>query len=396
VIGPGTATVVVDAGAVRIYLDHNATSPLDPRVRASMEAALAQVLGNPSSIHAEGRAARDAVETARRDVAALVGGAADEIVFTSGGTESDALGVVGLARLARTAGRPAVVIAPATEHPAVHGAVDALASEGFERVIAPVDAHGALDLAAFERRCAAGAAVAAVALVNHELGTLQPVAAAAAAAARHGVRVHCDAVQAAGRVPVDAAALGVDALAVSAHKLAGPKGTGALWIRRGLDLAPLVAGGHQERERRPGTENVHGIVGFGTAARLAAGERLAAAPRVGELAARLEAGLVALGGVRILGAGAARAGSTVNAGFDGALGEVIVAALDLAGVAVSAGAACTSGTVRPSPVLLAIGLSPARAVEAVRFSLGPTTTAEEIDAVLALLPEIVARARRHR
>jgi cysteine desulfurase len=389
---------------LRIYLDHNASTPLDPDVRLVVLAAL-EVHGNPSSIHAEGRAARDLIERSRRHVADLIAGRPEELVFTSGGTEADCLGVIGLARHGRAQGKRARVLASAIEHPAVTGAVHALAAHGFEPMWLPVDSAGRVDLDAFERACRAGAAVAAVALANHETGTVQDIRAMAGVCREHGVLLHCDAVQAAGKLPIDVSALGVDALAMSAHKIHGPKGVGALWVRAGLDLAPLIEAGHQERERRPGTENLPGIAGLGEAARLARLHGGSRAEHVRALAAQLEAGLLALGcdggdggggGVRIHGHGAARVGNTVNAGFDGALGEVVVAALDIAGVAVSTGAACTSGSVEPSPVLLALGLPVERAREAVRFSLGRDNTAAEVHALLEVLPDIVARARRFR
>lgn len=379
----------------RIYLDHNATTPVAEEARAAMVAALA-VWGNPSSIHGEGRAARELVEAGRRRVAALIGGMAEDIVFTSGGTEADCLGVVGLARLGRARGRPPRLLTTAIEHPAVRGAARALAEQGFAVVELAVDAHGRIDLGELEREARRGAAAMAVSLANHELGTVQDVPAIAALAAAHAVFVHCDAVQAAGKIPIRVAELGADSVAISAHKIYGPKGTGALWIRRGLDLGPLIPAGHQERERRPGTENVVGIAGMGEAARLA-GERLDQDGEAMRSTARLlEDGLARQDRVRIHGSGAPRVGNTVNAGIAGALGEAVVAALDLAGVAASTGAACTSGSVAPSPVLLGIGLSPEHAVEAVRFSVGRGTTAEDIHVVLDVLPDIIARARRFR
>lgn len=355
-----------------------------------------EVHGNPSSVHAEGRAARDLIERSRGHVAALVGGAAEEIVLTGGGTEADCLGVIGLARHGRAAGRPARVLASAIEHPAVAGAALALARDGFEVVRLPVDGAGRLDLDALERACRAGAAVAAVALANHELGTVQDIGAAAGVCRAHGVLLHCDAVQAAGKLSIRVSELGCDALAVSAHKFHGPKGAGALWVRAGLALEPLVPAGHQERERRPGTENLSGIAGLGEAARLARGHGPSRAAHVQALTEQLEAGLRALEGVRVHGLGAPRVGNTVNVGFDGALGEAVVAALDLAGFAASTGAACTSGSVEPSPVLLALGLPEERAVEAVRFSLGRDNTAADVHALLEVLPGIVARARQFR
>jgi cysteine desulfurase len=382
---------------LRIYLDHNASTPVAAEVRQLMIAAL-EVHGNPSSIHAEGRAARDWIERSRRHVADLLGGRPEEVVFTSGGTEADCLGLVGLARHGRAAGRPARVLASAIEHPAITGALAALVADGFEAVWLPVDSAGRLDLDALERACHTGAAAAALALANHEIGTIQDVRAAAAVCHRHGVLLHCDAVQAAGKLPIHALDLGADTLAISAHKIHGPKGVGALWVRAGLDLAPLIAAGHQERERRPGTENLAGIAGMGEAARLARLHGATWAAHVRGLGESLEAGLLGLGigGVRIHGQGAPRVGNTINAGFDGALGEAVVAALDLAGFAASTGAACTSGSVEPSPVLLGLGLAPERAVEAVRFSLGRDNTAGDVRALLEVLPDIVVRARQFR
>jgi cysteine desulfurase len=349
-----------------------------------MKAALEGPWGNPSSIHREGRAARDLLEGARRQVAALVGGDPDEIVFTSGGTEADWLGISGLQQLA---GGP--VACAAIEHPAALGpAADAIPIE--------VDADGRIDVAAVEAACRAGARVVVVGMANHELGTLQDVAELVAVAHEHKARVHCDAVQAAGKVPIDARSLEVDTLAISSHKIYGPKGTGALWIRRDVDLPPLVEAGHQERGRRPGTENLLGAVGFGAAAEVAERVGLVQAPEVARLTARLEAGLVDIPGARIHGAGAVRVGNTINVGFEGALGEVVVAALDLEGIACSTGAACTSGTVKASAVLLAVGLDEDRAKEAIRFSLGRQNSEDEVKALLELLPSIIARARAFR
>jgi len=434
----------------RIYLDFNATAPLIPAARAAMTAALAAI-GNPSSIHAEGRAARHLVEVARGHVAALMGRPREQIVLTSGGTEANALGVLGLAAAVERRGGPRVVVGSPIDHPSLRGAVQALAQRGWEvrmlavtpdgvpAVPAPgpgtpgagASAPGAPEagigipqalgagpdtpqapgtgpgtpqaLWAEPGALLQGAGLLAYAAVNHELGTLADTAALAAAARAAGALVHIDAVQAAGKL--DLAAIPADSLAISAHKLGGPAGAGALAITLD-DALPLVDGGHQERGRRPGTENVIGLAGLGAAAEAAAAALTAGAWReVAVLGARLEAGLLALGAaapsrdgspaVRIHGAGAPRVGGTINAGFAGTLGESIVVALDLAGVAASTGAACTSGSVQPSPVLLALGLSPAAARSAVRFSLGRSTTAAEIDAVLALLPPIVARARAH-
>lgn len=254
-----------------------------------------------------------------------------------------------------------------------------------------------MDLGHFDHICREGVAIAALSLANHELGTVQEIAAAAALAAEHEVLIHCDAVQAAGKMAIAAPELGVATLAISAHKMYGPKGIGALWVQPGIDLGAAIPAGHQERERRPGTENLIGIAGMGAAAELAArclGEH---GPRVAALANDLESGLRAtIPDVRIHGAGAERIGNTVNAGFTGALGEAVVAALDLAGFAVATGAACTSGSVEPSSVLLGIGLDREQALEAVRFSLGRANSASDIQAILEVLPSIIARARTFR
>jgi cysteine desulfurase len=371
----------------RIYLDFNATAPLRPHVRAAMAQAMADP-GNPSSIHAEGRRARDHLERARDQVARLVGRPREQLVFTSGGTEGNALGVLGLAAVAERRGGSRIVAAAAIDHPSLRGAVAALVGRGWQLRPIGVTAAGALDPGSLAGTLA-GAGLVVIAAVNHELGTIAaPEVIAAARAA--GALVHVDAVQAAGKLPL--AGIDADALVISAHKLGGPQGAGAVALAHD-DGLPLIEAGHQERGRRPGTENMLGIVGFGAAA---ADADPASWPAVAALGERLEAGLRAIPGVRIHGAGTLRVGGTVNAGFAGARGESIVIALDLAGIAASTGAACTSGSIQPSPVLLGLGLSPDEAREAVRFSLGRTTTAGEIDVVLERLPSIVARARSHR
>lgn len=357
----------------RIYLDFNATAPLVPAARAAMVEALG-VAGNPSSVHADGRAARDRVETARNRVAALVGRPREEIVFTSGGTEANRLGVERLAAEATRRGRPRVVVTTPFEHPSLRGAIDALVARGWMRREvrdwreADPEATGLLALAAS----------------NHELGRLVDLTGLPATP----WLVHVDAVQLAGKRPLGTIPPTVHSIALSAHKLGGPQGVGALVTS--IETDDDIDAGHQERGRRPGTENTLGIVGFGAAAAVAEPDAWVS---VAELGARLEAGLVALG-ARINAGDEPRIGGTINAAFPGARGESIVIALDLAGISASTGAACSSGSIKPSPVLLALGQSPEEAREAVRFSLGRTTTAAEIDRVLAVLPEIVARARR--
>ncbi len=359
----------------RIYLDFNATAPLVEPARAAMAEAMAEA-GNPSSIHAEGRRARDRVERARAQVARLLGRPPEQIVFTSGGTEANQLGVAALAVTAERRGLTKVAATTAIEHPSLLGAVAALDRRGWRVVTLP----------AFATEVGEPIGLLATSLVNHEVGTLL-VPALLASAQAIGALVHLDAVQAAGKSGLDR--ISPDALAISAHKLGGPQGVGALAIALD-DGLPLVEAGHQERGRRPGTENVLGIVGFGAAAAARGLDSWRAVEQLGE---RLETGLLALPGVRIHGADHPRIGGTINAGFAGARGQDIAIALDLAGVAVSTGAACTSGSVQPSPVLLGLGYAPERALAAVRFSLGVATTGDEIDRVLELLPAIVARAR---
>jgi cysteine desulfurase len=356
----------------RIYLDFNATAPIVPAARAAMTAALPEV-GNPSSIHAEGRRMRDFVERARNQVAGLVGRPREQVVFTSGGTEANALGVLGLAGIVEQRQGPRVVVTTGIEHPSLAGPIAALRARGWAVRTTDLD----------------GAGLFAAGLVNHELGTLlDPQLLTEARAA--GALIHVDAVQAAGKLAVEQ--LDADAIAVSGHKIGGPQGIGALVLAID-DGLPIVDGGHQERGRRPGTENTLGIVGFGAAA---AAVDLTTWPAVAALGAELERGILQIDGVRIHGADRPRIGGTINAGFANALGESIVVALDLAGISVSTGAACTSGSVQPSAVLLGLGYPPEQAREAVRFSLGRSTTSDEIARVLAVLPGIVERARRHR
>lgn len=383
-----------------IYLDHNATAPLLPEARDAMQSALELGWANPSSVHGPGRQARALVEAARADVAALVGGEREEIVFTSGGTEADHLGIRGLARTEATrrglvpgSARPPRVVACRVEHPAVTGAVGTLEREGFEVAWAPPDQAGRVATAEMTALVDERTVLVTLALANHELGTISDVAGLAAEARARGVLVHTDAVQAVGRVPVNVRALGVDALALSAHKLGGPKGAGALWLRGGLDVQPLNPGGHQEHGRRAGTENVLGIVGFGAACRVAAVGITERARALTRLRDRLEAGLLALPGSRRNGPERDRVPGTCNVAFAGAPGQLVMIGLDLEGIYVSTGAACTSGSIEPSSVLLALGQPSAMALEAVRFSLGPTNTEEEVDEVLRVMPEVVERVR---
>jgi len=376
-----------------IYLDHNATTRPHDAVRAAMAEALDATYGNPSSPHHAGRAARTLVERARAEVAALIAGAADEVVFTSGGTESDNLGVRGGAwEMRRRHGRRTLVSSP-LEHPAVRGSLEALVEEGFVLRTVAVDGEGRIDPADLGRLLDGDTALCSLALANHELGNLYPIADFARLCHQAGALLHCDAVQGAGKVPLSVAGLGADLVSLSSHKLHGPKGVGALWVRRGLTVDALLRGGHQEREQRPGTENVPGIVGFGRACALAAEGLAERGERMGRLRDRLEEAALGIPGARRFGAAVPRTPNTANLGFAGVPGELLMISLDLEGVAVATGAACSSGSVEASPVIRALGVAAEEAATAVRFSLGPHTTDDEIDRVATLLPPLVGRIR---
>jgi cysteine desulfurase len=382
-----------------LYADHHATTPLLPEVLEVM-APWQAFSANPSSIHAAGRLARRAVEEARAEVARAIGGRPEEIVFTSGGTEADNLAVRGGALAARDADpRRSTVLVTAAEHPAVREAARALAPHGFEVVELPVDSDGLPVPAGLEDRLDGRTALLSAILAGNETGVVNPEIPRHAARAREaGVLVHTDAVQAVGKIAVDAAALGTDFLALTAHKFGGPKGAGALWIRKGCRLAPLAAGGGQERGRRAGTENVPAVVGLGAAIRLATARRESEAARLALLRDRLERGLLeSIPGLRINGTalpGTVRLPTATSVVFPGVPGEVLLAALDLEGIAASAGSACASGATRPSTLLVAMGLSPEEARRTVRFSFGHTTRPEEIDRLLAVVPRLWARAAR--
>jgi len=374
-----------------IYLDHNASTPVRPEVAAAMQDALARTWANPSSRHRDGQQARAAVEQARAQVAALVHARVDEVVFTSGGTEGDHAALIGGAWAQEARGRAVAV--SAIEHHAVHGAAAVLARGGFAVARVPVAADGRVSPAAVES-LASGTTMLAVMLANNETGVLQPVAEIARRAHARGLRLLCDAVQAAGKIPVDAEALGADYLVVSGHKFGGPKGAGALVVRDGAPFEPLFRGTGHEGGRRGGTENVPGIVGLGRAAELAAAELAAESARLLALRERLEAGLrAAVPDVVVHGAGAPRLPNTVNASFPGARSDRLLLALDGRGLEVSAGAACASGKVEPSPVLAAMGVPRELAVCALRLSLGRTTRADEVEAAIAAIAAAVAAVR---
>lgn len=375
----------------RIYLDHAATTPLRAEVRAAMEPFLMDA-GNASSIHHEGRRARAAVDRARESVAALLHAKPKEIVFCASGTEADNLAMIGGARAARARGRH--VIASAIEHHAVLRALDALHDEGFETTLVPVDARGVVRTDAFATSLWPGTVVAAVMYANNETGTIQPVAELGALARERGTIFVCDGVQAAGALALDVTQLGVDALAISAHKFGGPKGTGALFVREGTPLEAIVFGGGQERGRRSGTENVAGIVGLARALELAESEREEGSARIRELRDAFEAAVeAAIPGVLVNGKGAARLPGISSLSFPGLPAEPLLIALDLAGVAASAGSACTTGALEPSHVIAALGLRPEAVRGTLRFSLGRGTTAAEIERAAQLLIATVASQR---
>ena len=364
----------------RVYLDHNASAPLKPAVKAAMVQAM-DLVGNPSSVHGFGRSVRRAVEEARAHVAALAGVKPAQVLFTGSGTEANNLALRGFP------GRR--VITSAIEHDSVLAAMpDAL------RV--PVDRNGVADLEALGRLLAEGEGPALVSLMlaNNETGVIQPVAEAAALAHTHGALFHCDAVQAAGRLPLNLAALGADLLTLSAHKIGGPAGVGALVIAEGLEPEALIRGGGQEKRRRAGTENVVGLVGFGAAARLAL-EELPGAASLALLRDELETrALAAVPGARAMGAGSARVGNTSCLVLPGVPGETQVMALDLAGVAVSAGSACSSGKVKPSHVLAAMGEDADTASSAIRVSLGWDSDADAVERFVAAWTAMARRLVR--
>jgi cysteine desulfurase len=375
----------------RIYLDHNATTPLDPRVLDAMLPILRDGFGNPSSLHWFGQQARAAVDTAREQVAALVGASPGEIVFTGSGTEADNTALRGAAGAAREPRRK--VVYSTIEHHAVMNTAKALAEEGVPVEAARACADGRVDLDDLRARVDDRTAVVAVMLANNETGVVEPVAEVVRIARERGALVHCDAVQAAGKIPVDVRALDVDTLALSGHKIYGPKGVGALYIKRGTRLKAFVRGGSQERNRRAGTENVAGIVGLGHAAELAREDMGAESARLSGLRDRLEAQLLAIPGAQRNGE-APRVPNTANVSFSGLEAESLVMALDLAGVAVSTGAACAAGAVEPSHVLRAMGLPLERVQASLRFSLGRGTTAEHVDEAANLVAEAVDKQRK--
>jgi cysteine desulfurase len=364
-----------------------------PEVADRMDRTIRELWGNASSVHHFGQQARAAVDDARGQVAALLNADPAEIVFTAGGTESDNFAIRGAAEALEPTGRRHL-IATAIEHEAVLNTLKSLARRGWRVTLLPVDHRGIVSPDALRDAITDDTALVSVMHANNEIGTIQPVAALAAIAKEHGALVHTDAVQTAGKVPIDVKTLGADLLSISAHKFYGPKGTGALWIRKGVRLMPFVSGGRQERNRRAGTENVPGIVGLGVAAARASAKLVGEAARLRALRDRLEHGIMeAVRGSDRNGAAEPRVPNTSNISFERIEAESLLIGLDLEGVAVSSGSACSSGTLEPSHVLRAMGLPHARTLGSIRFSLGESNTEADVERVINVLPPLVEKLR---
>ena len=373
----------------RVYLDNNATTPVLPEVFEAMRPYFGEQFGNASSIHHHGQETRAAVESARESVAELLGCSAAEVVLTSGGTESDNLAIAGLVKPGDH------VITSSIEHHAVLHAVQHLDKIGCEITILPVDDRCMINPEDAKRALRPNTKLISVMMANNETGALQPVEELGKIAAESGVLFHIDAVQAAGKIPIDVERIGCHALSISGHKIHGPQGTGALFVKRGTHLQPLFHGGRHERSRRAGTENVPGIVGLGQAARMAKdGFKTGAVERLAAMRNRLQQRILeCIEDAHVNSDSAQRVPNTTNVRFDHIEGESLVIALDLKGLAVSTGAACSSGAIEASHVLTAMGLRPEQARASIRFSLGKQTTENDIDYALSLLPETVARLR---
>jgi cysteine desulfurase len=376
------------------YFDHNATTPLDPRVRDAMLPWLGGLHGNPSSSHHFGREARRAVETARGQVAALLGAAAEEIVFTSSGTEANNAVVYGAAGVyGRRGDAPRHLAFSTLEHPSIVRAAARVADLGVEHTEIPPAADGAVTVEAVSEALRDDTRLACLMLANNELGTIQPVAEVAAVCRRRGVPLLCDAVQAIGKIPVDVGELGADYLTLGGHKFHAPTGIAALWIRDGAELPPLLVGGSQESGRRASTENLPAVVGLGVAAELAAAELEERHRKLRELRDAFEEGLGAIPGASVHCQGSARLPNTTHVAFAGVSGHQLMLALDRRGIAVSTGSACHSGRPQPSPVLLAMGVAESEALASLRISFGLTNTRDEVAALLRALASEVARPR---
>jgi cysteine desulfurase len=378
---------------MRIYFDYNATTPLAPEAIDAVTAATRDLFGNASSVHTFGQQAKAALDQTRSSIATLVGGDPLEVVFTSGGTESDNFAIRGVADALEPTKRRHL-ITTAIEHEAVLNTMKALARRGWRTTILPVDQSGIVSPDRLRETITDDTALVSVMHANNEIGTIQRVAEMAAIAHERGALMHSDGVQSAGKIPVDVRSLGVDLFSISAHKFNGPKGAGALWIKRGTRLQAIQTGGKHERNRRAGTENVPAVAGMGAAARLAAAKLAVESARVAALRDRLETGiLAAVEGTAANGARDQRVPNTTNISFDRVEAESLLIALDLEGIAVSTGSACSSGTLEPSHVLRAMGFPPHRTQNSLRFSLGMFSTVEEVDRVVEVLPRLVEKLR---
>lgn len=377
----------------RYYFDHNATTPPDPEVVEVVGHALTDDFGNPSSVHHFGQRAKALLDEARSAVADLIGAEPAEIVLTSGGTEADNLALRGAAEALEPGGRRRL-ITTAFEHEAVLNTVKALARRGWTATLLPVNADGLVSPDALAEAIDDQTAIVSVMHANNEIGTIQPIEALASIAHARGALFHTDAVQSVGKIPVHVRTLGVDLLSLSAHKFNGPKGSGALWIKRGTRLVATMTGGKHERNRRGGTENVPGHAGLGVAARLARRKLTTEAARIGALRDRLERAILErVPGTVLNGAPTPRVPNTTNISFEGLEAESLLIALDLEGFAVSTGSACSSGTLEPSHVLRAMGLASHRTQNSIRFSLGAGNDEAQVDALVATLPSVVEKLR---
>jgi cysteine desulfurase len=377
-----------------IYLDHAAATPVRAEVFEAMKPYFGTRFGNPSSTHRWGREARAALDEARERLARCLGARPDEVCFTSGGTEGDNLAILGAWRQARSSGRNAIATTP-IEHKAILGAVHQAAAEGAEERMLPVDSNGVVVDASFDSLVDENVAVCSVMWVNNEIGTIQDLPRLAEKAKAKGAVVHTDAVQAFGKVRIDAASQQFDLLSMSGHKIGAPKGIGALFIRRGVQLQPLMHGGLQDRGRRPGTENVPYAIGLATAAELTLAEHERECERMEKMRDRLEAAILErVPDAVIHGRGAKRAPHVTNISVPGTDSESLLMALDLRGIAASGGSACQSGSISPSHVLLALGVKPELASAAVRMSVGALTNDECIDRVVEVFPALVQKARQ--
>jgi len=378
---------------VRVYFDYNATTPLAPDVIEAVARASRETFGNASSIHHFGQQAKAVLDDARSELATLIHGDPSEIVFTGGGTEADNMAIRGAAEAIEPTGRRHLIASP-IEHEAVLNTLKALARRGWRTTLLPVDESGIVAPDRLREALQDDTALVSIMHANNEIGTIQPIAELAQLAHARGALLHTDAVQSVGKIPVDVRALGADLLSLSAHKFNGPKGAGALWIKRGTRMLPILTGGKHERNRRAGTENVPAIAGLGVAARLAGGKLGAEAARVAALRDRLEEGILrGVPGTAVNGTRGSRVPNTSNISFDRVEAESLLIALDLEGIAVSTGSACSSGTLEPSHVLRAMGLPTHRTQNSLRFSLGLFSTDAEVDRVVEVLPRLVEKLR---